>query len=155
MLQNEFSSIEKKPGTNHLYILIAEDDADDRFLLETAFDECGLKDNIVFVQNGVELLDHLGNALQNNGKRYPAFIMLDLNMPKKDGREVLKEIKENPELKKIPVIVFTTTRNENDIKRCYELGANSYVVKPVSYDELLKVVTHVRNYWFSISSVPL
>lgn len=154
MLQNEFSSIEKKQGTNHLYILIAEDDADDRFLLETAFDECGFKDKIVFVQNGVELMDHLVNAVHKNGKRFPAFIMLDLNMPKKDGREVLKEIKDNTELKKIPVVVFTTTRNENDIKRCYELGANSYVVKPVSYDELVKVVSQVRNYWFSVSSVP-
>ena len=154
MLQNEFSSIEKKQGANHLYILIAEDDADDRYLLETAFDECGFKDNIVFVQNGVELIDHLVNTSQKNGNRFPTFIMLDLNMPKKDGREVLKEIKENTELKKIPVVVFTTTRNENDIKRCYELGANSYVVKPVSYDDLVKVVSQVRNYWFSVSSVP-
>lgn len=154
MLQNEYSALDKKSPMANLYILIAEDDADDRFLLETAFEECGFKDHIVFVQNGVELLEHLVHARQTNGKRFPAFIMLDLNMPKKDGREVLKEIKENPELRKIPVIVFTTTRNENDIKRCYELGANSYVVKPVSYDELVRVVAHVRNYWFSVSSVP-
>lgn len=154
MLTNQYSSFEKNSTMPNLYILIAEDDADDRFLLETAFEECGFKDNIIFVQNGVELIDHLNSTSQTNGKRFPAFIMLDLNMPKKDGREVLKEIKENPELRKIPVVVFTTTRNENDIKRCYELGANSYVVKPVSYEELVRVVSHVRNYWFSVSSVP-
>lgn len=139
-----------------LYILIAEDDADDRFLLETAFRECGFNDELVFVENGVELVHFLStqNGKSNLTKRFPGFIMLDLNMPKKDGREVLKEVKENPLYRKIPIIVFTTTKNENEIVRCYELGANSYVVKPVNFEELVKVIRDIRNYWFRISEVP-
>lgn len=141
---------------NKFSILIAEDDADDRFLLETAFTECGYKDDIKFVENGVELLQELKalNTQKTVDKKFPGFILLDLNMPKKDGREALKEIKENPDLKKIPVVVFTTTKNENEIKRCYELGANTYVVKPASFDELVKVIHQIRSYWFTIASVP-
>ncbi|HEY1055160.1 MAG TPA: response regulator, partial [Emticicia sp.] len=102
-----------------LFILIAEDDADDRFLLQTVFDERGYTDKLEFVENGVELLEFLhtktnGNSSENN---FPAFILLDLNMPKKDGREVLKEIKSHPLYKKIPVIVFTTTKSEHEIRR--------------------------------------
>lgn len=137
------------------YILIAEDDADDRFLLQTAFKEAGFDDPIVFVGNGVELFSHLQTRSENGfNNGYPSFILLDLNMPRKDGREVLKEIKEHELLRKIPVIVFTTTRNENEIRRCYELGANSYVVKPVSFDELVKIISMIRNYWFNVSSLP-
>jgi CheY-like chemotaxis protein len=136
------------------YILIAEDDADDRFLLETAFEECGYKDKLIFVENGIELMHFLGEEKLRNevDRKFPAFIMLDLNMPKKDGREVLKELKENLGFKTIPVVVFTTTKNENEIRRCYELGANSYVVKPVNFENLVKVIGQIRDYWFSISS---
>jgi two-component system response regulator len=136
------------------YILIAEDDADDRFLLETAFEECGYKDPLIFVENGIELLHFLDEEKRGNevDKKLPAFIMLDLNMPKKDGREVLKELKENPKYKTIPVVVFTTTKNENEIRRCYELGANSYVVKPCNFENLVKVIGQIRDYWFGISS---
>jgi CheY-like chemotaxis protein len=136
------------------YILIAEDDADDRFLLETAFEECGYKDKLIFVENGIELMHFLREEKLRNevDRKFPAFIMLDLNMPKKDGREVLKELKENLEYKTIPVVVFTTTKNENEIRRCYELGANSYVVKPVNFENLVKVIGQIRDYWFSISS---
>jgi two-component system response regulator len=136
------------------YILIAEDDADDRFLLETAFEECGYKDNLIFVENGIELMHFLDEEKLRNDvdRKFPAFIMLDLNMPKKDGREVLKELKENPKYKSIPVVIFTTTKNENDIRRCYELGANSYVVKPCNFENLVKVIGKIRDYWFSISS---
>jgi len=74
-------------------------------------------------------------------------------MPKKDGREVLREIKQHPEFKKIPVVVFTTTNSENEVKRCYELGANTYVVKPVSFDSLLKVVEEIRMYWQNAATV--
>ena len=81
-------------------------------------------------------------------------ILLDLNMPKKDGREALKELKENPRFKKIPVVVFTTTKNENEIKRCYELGANTYVVKPPSFDDLVSVIKQIRTYWVTVASTP-
>lgn len=138
------------------FILIAEDDADDRFLLKTAFEENGLNDPLEFVENGIELLEYLNRILQSKSLdiNYPGFILLDLNLPKKDGREVLKELKQHPELRKIPVIVFTTAKNENEIRRCYEAGANSYVVKPVSFDTLVSVIREVRNYWLNTASVP-
>ena len=138
------------------FILIAEDDADDRFLLQTAFEENGFTDPLEFVENGIELIEYLSGISQKKilDAHYPGFILLDLNMPKKDGREVLKEIKQHPELKKIPVIIFTTTKNENEIRRCYELGANTYVVKPVSFDALVKVIQEIRSYWFNTASIP-
>jgi CheY-like chemotaxis protein len=138
-------------------ILIAEDDADDRYLLQTAFAEIGYPEKVDFVENGVELLNYLDNIYSNTNMEIalPGFILLDLNMPKKDGREVLKELKQHPVFKKIPVIVFTTTKNEIEIKRCYELGANSYIVKPISFDALLKVVENIRSYWFQTASIPV
>lgn len=142
---------------NTKQILIAEDDADDRYLIGTAFAEKGYKEKIDFVENGVELLHYLDNintTALGDEKNFPCVILLDLNMPKKDGREVLKELKQHPVFKKIPVIVFTTTKNEIEIKRCYELGANSYVVKPLTFDELLMVVENIRSYWFTTASIP-
>ncbi len=138
-----------------LFILIAEDDLDDRFLLQTAFNEKGYNDKLEFVENGVELIEFL-TKIQNNDSQYsyPYFILLDLNMPKKDGRETLKEIKEHPEFKKIPIVVFTTTKNESEIKRCYELGANTYVVKPESFEGLTRVLQDIRNYWYNSAAIP-
>lgn len=139
------------------YILIAEDDADDRFLLETAFKENGYDDKIEFVENGVELIKYLHDIPQNPSHEsgYPGFILLDLNMPKKGGREALQEIKQHPFFKTIPVIVYTTTKNENEIRRCYELGANTYIVKPARFETLLKTVEGIRNYWLTTASIPL
>mgnify|MGYP000881255366 CR=1 FL=1 len=142
---------------NDLLILIAEDDADDRYLIRTAFTEKGYSEKVEFVENGVELLHYLSQKLEEEDaeeKQFPCVILLDLNMPKKDGREVLKELKQHPVLKRIPVIVFTTTKNEIEIKRCYELGANSYVVKPISFDGLLQVVENIRSYWLQTASIP-
>jgi CheY-like chemotaxis protein len=85
---------------------------------------------------------------------FPGFILLDLNMPKKDGREVLKELKQHHLYKRIPVVIFTTTNNEAEIKRCYELGANTYVVKPANFDMLLSVLSDIRNYWLQTASIP-
>lgn len=139
-------------------ILIAEDDADDRYLLQTAFTEIGYPEQIDFVENGIEVLNYLDNIYASSNleiKALPGFILLDLSMPKKDGREVLKELKQHPVFKKIPVIVFTTTKNEIEIKRCYELGANSYVVKPITFDALLKVVENIRSFWFQTASIPV
>lgn len=143
---------------NNQPILIAEDDADDRYLLQTAFTETGYPEKIDFVENGIEVWNYLNANYTNNHtdeRSLPGFILLDLNMPKKDGREVLKELKQHPVFKKIPVIVFTTTKNEIEIKRCYELGANSYVVKPISFDALLKVVENIRSFWFQTASIPV
>lgn len=137
-------------------ILVAEDDADDRFILESAFMECGYQQLLKFVENGVELVEFLQNGDQSkhNGNGYPSIILLDLNMPKKDGRDALKEIKEHQNWKMIPVVVFTTTRNDHDIRRCYELGANSYIVKPVVYAELVSMVKQIRSYWIQVTALP-
>ncbi|WP_126973783.1 response regulator [Gynurincola endophyticus] len=134
------------------YILIAEDDEDDRFLLQTAFEENGFTDELVFVKDGLELTNYLEKIKIEPAETVPVFILLDLNMPKKDGREVLKEMKQDIDLKKIPVIVFTTTKNEFEIKRCYELGANTYVVKPVSFDSLVRVIREIRMYWINTAT---
>jgi two-component system response regulator len=136
-------------------ILIAEDDADDRFLLQAAFTENGFNDKLHFVENGVELVEYLGKLAQSgNNVKMPRFILMDLNMPKKDGREVLKEIKKNKDFKKIPVIIFSTTNNEQEMRRCYELGANSYITKPNSFENLIKTVAALRSYWIHTTSIP-
>ncbi len=137
-----------------IFILIAEDDADDRFLLKSAFEENGYNDKLEFVENGVEMIDYLDKLVDLNSEAaLPRFILLDLNMPKKDGREVLKEIKQNTHLSKIPIIIFSTTNNEQEMRRCYELGANSYITKPNSFESLIKTVAALRSYWVQTTSV--
>jgi CheY-like chemotaxis protein len=136
-------------------ILIAEDDMDDRFLLQTAFTENGTEEQLEFLTNGVEVIEFLhAAASKDDDGAYPGLIMLDLNMPKKNGKEVLLEIKQHAVFKKIPVIVYTTTSNELEVKKCYELGANAYIVKPISFESLLGVVDSIRTYWLSTASIP-
>lgn len=136
------------------FILIAEDDADDRYLLQTAIAETGFSEKVEFVENGVELIDYLESLPNEEGEiNYPKFILLDLNMPKMDGREVLKKIKSDEFLKKIPVIVFSTTKNQMEVKRCYDLGANSYIVKPVSFDRLVETIREIQSYWFKTATL--
>lgn len=136
-------------------ILVAEDDVDDRFLLKTAFAEIGDVDSLTFVENGIELIDYLTNIERSEGTEssYPEIIMLDLNMPKKSGKEVLAELKGHPEFRKIPVIIYTTTNNEQEIRKCYELGANTYIVKPVSFEALREVVVTIRSYWLDTATL--
>lgn len=137
-----------------VFILIAEDDADDRFLLQAAFEENGFQDKLHFVENGVEVLEYLYLLEKDEQTQLPKFILLDLNMPKKDGREVLKELKQHPKFKKIPVVIFSTTNNEQEMHRCYESGANSYITKPNSFENLLKTVAALRSYWMNVSNTP-
>jgi CheY-like chemotaxis protein len=138
-----------------LLILIAEDDADDRFLLQAAFEENGFKDKLKFVENGVEVMNYLNNLKgEHIANQLPRFILLDLNMPKKDGREVLMELKQHPELKKIPVVIFSTTNSEYEMRRCYELGANSYITKPNNFESLIKTVAALRSYWMHVNDIP-
>lgn len=134
--------------------MVAEDDPDDRFLLQTAFDEMGYKDTLVFVENGVDLFIALNDMSVGADGIFPNFILLDMNMPKKDGYETLRELKQHPLYKCIPVIVYTTTRNEADIRRCYESGANTYIVKPVRFEMLLEVVENIRRYWLNTAVAP-
>ncbi len=136
-------------------ILIAEDDPDDQLLLQTAFLENGEQHKLNFVGNGVDLLFHLNNINDRiDGNEFPDFIMLDLNMPRKNGRETLQDIKQHPVFRKIPVIIYTTTRDEREIKRCYELGANTYIVKPANFESMVKMVGIVLRYWCSTASIP-
>lgn len=131
-------------------ILIAEDDADDRLLLEVAFDGFDDSFELRFVQNGEELMEYLhhrGEYAKSMPPK-PGLILLDLNMPKKDGRQCLKEIKSDARLQEIPVVVWTTSNLEEDIARCTEAGADSYITKPASYPGLLDAVREIGRKWF-------
>jgi len=137
---------------------MADDDADDRLLAKDALNECRLANDLHFVENGEELMDYLhrrGKYDQASQSPRPGLILLDLNMPKKDGREALREIKTDPELRKIPVVVLTTSKADTDIGRIYELGANSFISKPVTFDSLVKVMKIVGDYWFEIVELPV
>lgn len=135
------------------FILIAEDDADDRYLMKTALQETGISEDVVYVENGVELINMLETVNEAGENNYPKLILLDLNMPKMDGREVLKTMKSNEAYRKIPVVVFSTTKNQLDVKRCYDLGANTYIVKPVSYDTLVTTLKEICIYWFNTATL--
>ena len=138
-------------------ILMADDDDDDRALVKSAFEESRLAGEIHFVHDGEELLDYLrrrGKYASLIGVPLPQLILLDLNMPRKDGREALKEIKADPELRAIPIVVLTTSRTEEDVYRTYDLGVNSFIVKPVSFDALVEIVKVLRRYWFEVVQLP-
>jgi len=140
-----------------IVILMADDDADDRLLAKDALAECQIPSDLQFVENGEELIDYLkrrGKFSQLSESTRPGLILLDLNMPKKDGREALREIKSDPEFQKIPVVVLTTSKADTDIGRIYELGANSFISKPVSFDSLVEVMKALSHYWFQIVELP-
>jgi len=140
---------------NDHYILIGEDDSDDRYLIQSAFDENNFTDTIKFLVNGVEIVQHLEDVLNGScPKHYPRFILMDLNMPKMDGKETLQKIKQHSEFQKIPVIIFSTNSNEQEMRRCYELGANSYITKPNNFDNLVKTIAAVRSYWLEMTNIP-
>ena len=138
-------------------ILMAEDDTDDRLLVQEAFTECGLNEQLRFVADGEELLDYLmrrGQYISALAAPRPALILLDLNMPRKDGREALKEIRDHPDLRRVPIVVFTTSRADTDIRKVYELGANSFITKPAAFDALVTTVTKMVGYWFGLVELP-
>lgn len=136
-------------------ILMAEDDADDRLLARDALAECGLADDLRFVENGEELLDYLLQRGKFDAQTpRPGLILLDLNMPLKDGREALGEIKSHTVLRRIPVVVLTTSRADTDIEHIYYLGANSFITKPVRYESLVEVMKAISQYWLKIVELP-
>ena len=138
-------------------ILMAEDDDDDFLLAQKAMKESHLLNTLHRVSDGEELLEYLNNEGEYEDKEAyprPGVILLDLNMPKKDGREALNEIKSNESLKEIPIIVFTTSKAEEDILKSYKLGVNSFISKPVKFDELIKVMESLGRYWFEIVKLP-
>jgi len=134
-------------------ILMADDDADDRQMTREAFAESRLANDLRFVENGVELLDYLyrrGKYADPASSPKPSIILLDLNMPKKDGREALAEIKKDPAFRNIRVIILTTSKAEEDIYRTYDLGATSYITKPVTFESLVDIIKTLGKYWLEI-----
>jgi two-component system response regulator len=138
-------------------ILMADDDADDRLMTKEAFEDSKLVNDLRFVEDGVELLDYLkrrGKYEDPESSPRPGLILLDLNMPKKDGREALKEIKADPNLKSIRIVILTTSKAEEDIYRTYDLSAASYITKPVTFAAMAEVVKVLGKYWLEIVALP-
>jgi two-component system, response regulator len=138
-------------------ILMADDDADDRFLAQDAFREARLLNELRFVFDGEELLDYLcrrGKYADPEKSPRPGLILLDLNMPRKDGREALEEIKRDPDLRRIPVVVLTTSRSEEDVLQSYNIGVAGYIQKPVEFEGLVQVMKIIGKYWFEIVALP-
>lgn len=146
-----------KKQKNTITILMADDDPDDRLMTKEAFKEVRLTNNFHLVEDGEELMDYLyrrGKYTHLQNSPLPGLILLDLNMPKKDGREALNDIKSDPDLQHIPVVVLTTSKAEEDILKSYNLGANSFIRKPVSFDALIEIVKSVTHYWLEIVELP-
>lgn len=138
-------------------ILVADDDADDRMLIDEAFEESLLQNPVHFVEDGEQLLEYLrreGEYAKHEGTAYPGVILLDLNMPRMDGRTALAKIKEDPELCRIPVVILTTSKAEEDIIRTYGLGVSSFITKPVTFEGLIDVVKAIGHYWVEIVALP-
>jgi CheY-like chemotaxis protein len=138
-------------------ILVADDDADDRMMIQDAFEESKLGNPVDFAEDGVEVMEYLrreGKFKHLIGQPYPGFILLDLNMPRKDGRTALQEIKASADLHRIPIVILTTSKADEDIVKTYNLGVNSFICKPVSFDKLVDIVKTVGRYWIEIVALP-
>jgi two-component system, response regulator len=146
-------SKDRKPIT----ILLADDDPEDRMLARDALEESRVSNTLDTVVDGEELMDYLnrrGSYESLKGNPLPGLILLDLNMPRKDGREALREIKSDPHLRRIPIVVLTTSRAEEDIYRTYDLGVNSFITKPVTFDGLVDVIKALSRYWVEFVELP-
>jgi CheY-like chemotaxis protein len=148
-------------SSNPHLILMADDDPDDRLLVQDALADCKAGVNpaeqLRFAEDGEDLLDYLlhrGKHADPISSPRPDLILLDLNMPRKDGREALRDIRATLELRSIPVVIFTTSRAETDIKLVYQLGANSFVTKPVAYEALVQTLETIARYWLSVVELP-
>jgi CheY-like chemotaxis protein len=138
-------------------ILMADDDADDREMAGDAFHESRLQNELRFVEDGQQLMDYLrreGAYRDVASSPRPGLILLDLNMPKMDGREALRALKNDAELRRIPVVILTTSKTEEDIYRSYDLGANSFITKPVTFDALVDILGNIGKYWLQVVALP-
>jgi two-component system response regulator len=145
------------PNVKPITILMADDDPDDRQLTREAFEEARLVNDLRFVEDGVELLDYMnrrGKYADPASSPRPGLILLDLNMPRKDGREALQELKADPRFRTIRVVILTTSKAEEDILRTYNLSAASYITKPVTFESLVDVVRTLGKYWLEIVELP-
>ena len=137
-----------------IIILMADDDADDRMLAKEALEESRVLNELHFVEDGEELIEFLKQRGKYADAPRPGLILLDLNMPRKDGREALKEIKADSGLRRIPVVVMTTSKAEEDIFRSYDLGASSFITKPVTFDRLVELMRTLGQYWVEFVELP-
>jgi CheY-like chemotaxis protein len=145
------------PTAQPIVILMADDDADDRLLTQDAMMDARVINDLHFVTDGEELMEYLyrrGRYADAVSAPRPGLILLDLNMPKKDGREALKEIKADPDLRRIPVVILTTSKAEEDIYRSYDLGANSFITKPVTFEGLVELMRVMGRYWIEFVELP-
>ncbi|MCG8572979.1 MAG: response regulator [Spirochaetes bacterium] len=136
---------------NQIPVMIVDDCPEDCEVLEIAFHKYNFHQPLIFIDNGTDAIDYLKKEGKYKTKNYPlpGMILLDLNLPGIDGRKILKMIKNDSVLKTIPVIIFTSSNEEKDIIKCYELGANSYIQKPIDINELYKIIKTIIDYWFS------
>lgn len=140
-----------------MIILMADDDEDDRLLTRDALEENRILNDLYCVEDGEELMDYLyqrGDYSDPNSAPRPTLILLDLNMPRKDGREALEEIKNDPNLRSIPVVVLTTSQAEEDILKTYDLGVSSFITKPVDFQSMVQIMKTLGDYWFQIVQLP-
>jgi CheY-like chemotaxis protein len=143
--------------TRHITLLCADDDADDRLLVKDALAESHVPSDLRFVADGEELMDYLhrrGAYADPETSPRPQLLLLDLNMPRMDGREAIAEIRADPVLRTLPVVVLTTSDAREDIEKVYALGANSYVVKPTSFEALVGLVSDLGRYWLEVVELP-
>ena len=141
---------------HRITIVCADDDADDRLITRDAFAALAVDHDLKFVEDGVELLDLLKRrgAYAAAEIERPAVVLLDLNMPRMDGHEALREMKADPELRPIPVVVMTTSSAEADVLASYDIGASSYIVKPITFDALIDVLRQFERYWLQLVELP-
>lgn len=142
---------------NKVVIVVADDDEDDRIMTLEAFGESRILNEVRFVEDGVELLDYLsrrGKFADPETSPRPGLILLDLNMPRMDGREALRRIKSDENLRSIPVTVFSTSKAEEDVIRSYDLGVNCFITKPVSFSGLVDVIQQMGSFWFELVELP-
>ena len=140
--------------TRPINILLIEDNPGDIRLTEEAFHECDINVNMTAVMDGVEAISYLSKSDSFQGATSPDLILLDLNLPKKDGREVLKEIKSDPKLKRIPVIVLTTSSAEQDSLKTYNLHVNGFINKPVDFDRFFDIIQKIEDFWLTTAILP-
>ncbi|MGD8743260.1 MAG: response regulator [Granulosicoccaceae bacterium] len=145
------STISSKAGID---ILLVEDNPADVRLTREALKEAKVRNSLYVVEDGVDAMEFLNRHGEYSDVPRPDLILLDLNLPKKDGREVLEEIKQDPELLRIPVVVLTTSRADEDILRSYDLHANCYVTKPVDLDQFITIVKSIEDFWLTIVKLP-
>jgi len=142
------------PNTEPIKILMVEDNPGDARLAEEALKDSKINNSLYHVEDGVEAMQFLRRQAEYSDAPQPDLVLLDLNLPRKDGREVLAEIKEDPKLKLVPVVVMTTSEAERDLVKSYDLHANAYVVKPIDLERFIEVVQSIEVFWFTIVKLP-